>query len=213
MAKCTACGAVYDLSGRKAHGLEVVPRERPPLRPKPALPEHFRVQENDGSTTLSWRWFHAGHVLTALLSVAWLGIPTALYNHFFKDGAHWLVTLLLLLILAPGVFLVYITLAGFLNTTRVEASRGGLRIQHGPLPWWGNLHRPGRELTQLYGQAEKGQTTYKLLALDREGHEVLLLEHLETEVQTLYLEQALERALGIEDRPVEGELAQRTNAS
>jgi hypothetical protein len=212
MAKCHACNAVYDLSGRKARGLAAGPRERPPLRPKPALPERFRVEELDGTTTLSWRWFHVGYALLTGLCIAWIVIPVLLYATWFEEGsAPFIATLALWLFLGSGALLAYMVLTGFLNTTRIEVSRGGLRIQHGPLPWFSNVTRPGRELTQLYGQEVKGKhhTYYKLLALDREGREVLLLDHLENKEQALYLEQTLERGLGIEDGPVDGELAQR----
>jgi hypothetical protein len=212
MAKCHTCNAVYDLSGRKGRGLAAVPRERPSLRPKPALPESFRMEELDGTTTVAWRWFHVGYVLLALICIAWTVLPALLYASWFEGDAPTLATVGLLLFLGTGALLAYMVLTGLVNTTRIEVSRDELRIQHGPLPWFGNVTRPGRELTQLYGQEVKGKhaTTYKLLALDREGHEVLLLEHLDNKEQVLYLEQALERGLGIEDRPVDGELAQRS---
>jgi len=174
---------------------------------KPALPEGFRVEEYDATTTLSWRWFHGGHVLMAVLCVACNGTLLLLYSRVSEPSL--LVTLGLVLFLLPGAVVSYITLASLLNTTRIEASRGGLRIQHGPVPWFGNLTLSGRELRQLYSRKieNKKLISYKLFALDRKGHEVVLLDHFDTEEQVLYAEQALERVLAIEDRPVEGELA------
>jgi hypothetical protein len=99
--------------------------------------------------------------------------------------------------------------ASLLNTTRIEASRGGLRIQHGPVPWFGNITLAGRELAQLFVRKSESQKLipYKLLALDRKGREVMVLDHFDTEEQALFAERALERVLDIEDKPVEGELA------
>jgi len=75
------------------------------------------------------------------------------------------------------------------------------------------------QLTQLYGEetakTNKGNTTYtyNLFALDREGRKVKLLSNLTDKDQVLYLEQSLERRLGIEDAPVDGEIAVRTPAA
>jgi hypothetical protein len=98
-------------------------------------------------------------------------------------------------------------------------SRNSLSIRHGPLPWTGNRQMSGRELTQLYGvensRTSKGSTTYTydLLALDREGRTIKLISGLTDKDQVLYLEQTLERRLGIEDAPVDGEVAKRTSAA
>lgn len=74
----------------------------------------------------------------------------------------------------------------------------------------GSRTLPGRELTQLYGQeirGNKGRVSYSLFALDKQGRKEKLLSNLDDKDQVLYLEQALERRLGIEDSPVDGELA------
>lgn len=213
VAKCHTCNALYDLSGRKAPAPAAPPRERPKLRPKPPLPPRLRMAELDGTTTLSWPWFHEGHTLLIAICIAWIAIPSLLYTYGFEKGhAPLIATLALWLFLLTGAILVYAALTGILNSTRIEVSRGGLHIQHGPLPWHPNVTRNGRELTQLYGK-ELSNTRYQLLALDREGREVLLMDHLESKEQTLYLEQILERELGIEDTAVEGELAPRSTAT
>lgn len=212
MAKCHACNAVYDLSGRKGRGLAKAPSEQAPLRPRPALPVRFRLEEYDGTTTISWRWFDAGYAIMGVLCLAWFWLLNWVYNSLFDPGsAPVIATVVLWVLRSPGLFFFYGVVAGFLNTTRIEVSRGALRIKHGPVPWWGNFNRPSAELTQLYGQGVEGNntTTYKLMALDREGREVELLEHLDNAEQALYLERALEGVLGIEDRPVEGELPRR----
>ena len=64
-------------------------------------------------------------------------------------------------------------------------------------------------------RTNKGQKTftYNLFALDRKGRKVKLITGLMEKDQVLYLEQALERRLGIEDAPVDGGLATRTSAA
>jgi hypothetical protein len=110
-------------------------------------------------------------------------------------------------------------LMGFLNRTTIEVSRNQLTIRHGPLPGPGNRDVLGRQFTQLYGEeivkTNKGSKsyTYDLIALDREGRKIKLLSDLTERDQVLYLEQTLERRLGIEDEPVDGEVATRTSAA
>jgi hypothetical protein len=215
LAKCHACDAVYDLSGRKARGLAPAPASGEPrrMRPKAALPERFQVEEDGQSTVLSWRWFRVRHVFMAFFCLFWDGSLAMMYSRMLAQEDPSLTGLLFpLLHVGAGMFLTYSTLAGFVNRTRIEASRSELRIQHGPLPWPGNRAWASREITQLYGMEVKDSersTTYRLLALDRQGRKVKLLSGLEDKDQVLYLEQALERRLGIEDGPVDGELATR----
>ncbi|AKJ00265.1 Hypothetical protein AA314_01891 [Archangium gephyra] len=201
LAKCHACNAVYNLTGR-----------RPPSRPKAALPERFQVEEHGQGTTISWRWFRAYHVFMVFFCLLWNGFLFVWYFVALTHEAPLIVTLFPLLHTGVGLFLIYMTVAGFVNSTRIEVSREELRIQHGPLPWSGNRTLSGRELTQVYGQevrGSKGSVSYSLLALDTQRRQVKLLTGLEAKEQALYLEQALERRLGIEDSPVEGELARR----
>ncbi|QRN96083.1 hypothetical protein JRI60_44830 [Archangium violaceum] len=216
LAKCHACDAVHDLTGRKARELAPTSRERRPIRPRAALPERIQVEEDGQSTVLTWRWFKKHHLLMACFCVFWDGMLFNMYRAMLEKGNVSLVELLFpMMHVGAGVFLTYSTLAGFLNRTRIEASRDELHIQHGPLPWPGNRTLSARQLTQLYAtevRGNKGSVSYTLLALDRRGHKVELLSGLDDKDQVLYLEQTLERRLGIEDDPVDGELGTRDHA-
>jgi hypothetical protein len=220
VAKCHKCNAVYDLSGRKARGLPAQQRPRSLVRGRAVLPDHFRVEEDDSTTRISWRWFSWRHVLLAF-GFLLMGVLAVLF-YIGTKAASSQSLLLSILTLGYGGFtlwLAYVTLAGFLNRTTIEVNRTRLSIRHGPLPWPGGCELPGRELSQLYGQEviqrnhgrELG-STYDLLALDRAGHKIELLSGLPERDQVLYLEQALERQLGIADAPVDGEAASRAVA-
>ncbi|MDY7230752.1 hypothetical protein [Hyalangium rubrum] len=221
VAKCHACNAVYDLSGRKARGLSAQRPEKLPLRPKVALPSNFRVEEDGPTTRISWRWFNPlTHLFLAFFCIAWDGFLVVWYGIALNMEDKPIIMILFPIAhVAVGVGLTYSTLTGFVNRTRIEVNRDQLTIRHGPLPWRGNQDLPGRQLTQLYGEevarTNKGSTTYSydLLALDREGRKVKLLSGLTEKDQVLYLEQTLERKLGIEDAAVDGELARRTHAA
>jgi hypothetical protein len=220
VAKCHSCNAVYDLSGRKARGLAPQPPERPRfIRAKAPLPERFRVEEDAGATRISWRWFSAIHIFLIFFCVAWDGFLLVWYGIALNTDAPIIAIVFPIAHVAAGVGLTYYTLTGLVNRTRIEVSRNQLTIRHGPLPWFGNVDSPGRQFTQLYGvenvATSKGQqtTSYTLFAVDREGRKVKLVGGLPEKDQVLYLEQTLERRLGIEDAPVDGEIATRTTAA
>ncbi|HYH98412.1 hypothetical protein [Hyalangium sp.] len=220
VAKCHSCNAVYDLSGRKARGLTAPASDRPRLtRAKAPLPARFQVEDNDGATRITWRWFNPAFIFLLFFCAAWDGFLVLWYGIALSADAPIIAILFPIAHVAVGVGLTYYTLTGLVNRTTVEVSRNQLTIRHGPLPWTGNRDVPGRQFTQLYGEevvkTNKGtQTlTYDLFALDREGRKIKLISGLNEKDQVLYLEQTLERRLGIEDAPVGGEVATRTSAA
>jgi hypothetical protein len=180
---------------------------QPETRPQVALPKDFRLEQDGQRTTVSWRWFKWNSLILVVFSALFTGYLVLEHSrlHIFELLTHIPMT----------GFLIYVTLMSMLNTSRLEVSGGELRIQHGPFPFW-NITRDrtvsGREISQLYGQemrGSKGKITYSLFALDSEGRKHELAFWLEDKNQVLYLEQTLERLLGLEDKPVEGEAAPR----
>lgn len=217
VAKCHACGEVHDLSGRKASEQAGVPSRPKLVRAKAAIPARFQVEEQATSTHISWRWFGATHLAMLAFCVFWDGFLFFWYGSLLSAKNPPLIALLFpLLHVGAGVFLTYSTLAGLLNRTDIDVNRTELTLRHGPLPWPGNRTIPGRSLAQLYVEevvkTRKGgqSVAYHLVAVDREGRKVKLLTNLDEKDQALFLEQMLERRLGIEDAPVDGEVAVRT---
>ncbi len=210
LATCHACGEVHDLSARTASpSARASPQKAP--RPRIKLPKRFQLDTSDGSARISWRWLSPKYLFMALFCLGWDGFLVIWYGIAFRMKEAPIVMLVFpLLHVAIGVGLTYSTLAGFLNRTRLEVSRDLLTIRHGPLPWGGNHTLRGRQLKQLYVEesvrTNKGNTqvSYHVMALDREGNKVKLLSGLEDKDHALFLEQELERHLGIEDAPVRG---------
>lgn len=220
VAKCHSCNAVYDLSGRKGRAIAAEAAEKPKLfRAKAPLPSRFRVEESDGTTRITWRWFSFIHAFLIFFCIAWDSFLVVWYGIALNTDAPLIAIIFPVAHVAVGVGLTYYTLTGLVNRTAIEVSRNHLSIRHGPLPWFGNREVPGRQYTQLFGEetssTSKGNTTYSynLCALDRDGQKVKLISNLPEKDQVLYLEQSLERRMGIEDAPVEGEIALRVPAS
>lgn len=68
---------------------------------------------------------------------------------------------------------------------------------------------PTEDLAQLYCDEQvgsKGSRTYSLNAMTRGSDKIVLLKALPDADQALYLEQLLERRLGLTDQSVAGEL-------
>jgi hypothetical protein len=94
------------------------------------------------------------------------------------------------------------------NRTRIAVENGVLSVRHGPLPWPGNRTIAVAELAQLFCEeviGNKGSRSYRVSALLKSGRKTQVLRGLGQADQALFIEQALERRLGITDVPVAGE--------
>ena len=219
VAKCRACDAVRHRSERPGTGEARTEREPRALRPKLPVPRFFDLEETAGTTRISWSWFRLEYVMVGAWGFALDLFSGALLARSLSAGDPLEPgpVAFLCLLLAGGLGLTYCALTGVLNTTTVEASRDGLSIRHGPLPWPGNQDLPRRALTHLYGLENARRPLFAwhgrgwdLNAVDAKGRRRTLLSRLEEQEQVLFLEQALEKRLGIEEAPVQGERAQNS---
>ncbi len=164
-------------------------------------------------------WLSDGHVRVMPVGS---GLPGGGYGFSLTS---WLPYLLLL----PGVGLAYWAVCGFVNRTVIRAGET-LSIRHGPLPWPGNRRLPADQVRQLYVRRRSSyhyhrhhrrrgdvsyvdvdgpvvHTWFELRAVLADGSSLTLLPAIEDEEEALYLERAIESALGLENRPVRTEYA------
>ncbi len=208
LARCTYCGVITELSApRGREATEAKPVERPEV----PLPLGWDLARDGDALRLTWRWRSGKAVAFAVL--AFLGLAWG--AGFVAWGAAKRESLILL----AGIFnsvgalgFSYYALAMLCNRSAVAASVRGLVVHHGPVPWLGNLARETKDIEQLYTRErvqhlkEGGiQRTYEVLALLRGGKQVKVLSGLEEVGQALFVEQRLEKHLGIADRRVPGE--------
>lgn len=207
IAKCGACGAVFGFADQVPN--HAAPRTRAPI----PTPKGIEVVDMGGELVLSRRWFSPLFIFLALFCLMWNGFLVSWYAiAFASSGAPAPMLFFPLIHVAAGLGLSYFTLCGFVNTTRIEVKQGRLHLRHGPLPWPGRRDLDTMALDQLYctkkaHRSSKGHTsmTYVLNARTRTGDTLKLLT-LNDETQALFLEQRLERVLGIRDRPMPNEL-------
>lgn len=113
---------------------------------------------------------------------------------------------------AIGILILYTVLAGYLNKTVVSVSSKLLTVQHGSLPWPGNKQLYPTSITQIYCKEHISHGrrsvsyTYQVHAVTTPGTDDILLRDLERSEQAHFIEQEIERFLGIKDWPVRGEL-------
>jgi len=83
---------------------------------------------------------------------------------------------------------------------------------HGPVPWIGNLKIPAGETRQLFREEaiptidSDASARYHLNAIIGQNRKVCLIRDVPAADVALYPEQEIEKALGIEDRKVAGEM-------
>jgi hypothetical protein len=203
LAKCHRCHAVFGFADRLSGT-----KSTPPAMDMP-LPEGLAMSERADMVRLERRWFRSSLFFQLLFCIFWDGFLVVWYTNVPDDA---IAILFPLLHVAVGVSLTYATIAGFLNRTIIEAGTTHLAIRHTPLPWRGNREIPVSELEQLFCEEhvtrnKNGSTTsYSLNAVLQSGRKLGLVKGLPGADQALFIEHALEKHLGIANRPVPGEL-------
>jgi hypothetical protein len=169
----------------------------------PAAKGHLRIAR---------RWFSWQYVVLLVFCIIWDGCVVFWYKvSLTASGVPLLAVVIPLVHVAVGLGLTYTVVAGFLNRTVISVSPERLTVRHGPLPWFGNRDLPSREIEQLYcerrvTETDDGQVVrFELAASLHDGRKVRLLKGLDAANQAQYIEQEVERWLGIVDQPVDGE--------
>jgi hypothetical protein len=210
MAKCGHCGEVFGFAG-------LVPESRDvsggAVKPPVGMPKGVAVERDAVSMTIVRSWFHPALVFLVFFCVAWDSFLVFWYavaaRAEMPGPARLLAVVFPAAHVAVGLGLTYYVLCGFLNKTRIRASRSELDVSHGPLPWYGARTVPAREVDQLFcrekGRGKEGQAAYIVSAVLRDGKRIDLVSDLQSREQARYIEQEVERYLGIADRPVSGE--------
>ena len=110
-----------------------------------------------------------------------------------------------------GIAITYGVITTLVNTTTIDVDDRELRVRHGPLPVPGNKTLPSLDVKQLYckeriSRNKNGTSvTYALHVKLKGGKDEKLLANLTQQSHALYVEQQVERVLGLQDEAVAGE--------
>lgn len=200
LATCTRCGRLTDLrrapqASAEARPDPAKPRARPPVQ----LPDGMSMTTLPDKLVIRRRWLRQKHWFL-LCIIGGAGAYVA-YLWTTLEPSAWLV-LGTLFVLSWN----YNLAAMFLNSTVITAAGDGVSVQHGPLPslFARNAAAVKSQIEQLY--AAKFGAAYSVEAKLSSGQPLRLVAPLITSDQALFVEQTLERALGVADFAVEGEL-------
>ena len=202
---CQHCGSVHerDRAARSAEAstdaAAVEPRRLAP-------PARFKVEHPDGGLRVSWRkGRRAGAIMLGLFSLIWLGAA----------GVSGFWPLLLI-----GPVLGYYALVRGINRLTLHADATAIVLRQGPLPWPGAMRLARADVVQLFSTMKvtrvrdgsdgrervRTRRSYRVRARLQDGRRVNLVGGLSSADQALWLEREVERATGIADVPVEGEI-------
>ena len=194
---CPACKAVFKVTDK---GNTLVPVNPPPR----GLPIGTSIEVVDNELIITHRKLRLTHIGLSIVV-----FPLLFFGLFFSDlaTAEFLFNPLTWMVFG----LAYYALTGYVNRTVVYVNPKLLRVRHGPLLPRRNSQIKVKDIKQLYvkqhvQRTKKGSTTtYQLYVTNRNGQKTELASGLDSPEQALFLEQEVERYLGIEDKPVPGE--------
>ncbi len=217
---CPSCGGRIKVTPNTAHYIcefcknehFVAPDSKLALeqkfnRPEIAMPGGMHVDYGAQSLHLERRWFSMKYVPMAFFCVAWDAFLVFWYSMAFSMNPGWIFIVFPIAHLAVGVGLTYSTLAGFLNTTKVDVNSKFISIAHGPLPWLGDKSISTTSVKQFFTKEKRGEkgSTFELYLLTQDNKSIKLMDGLDTPDAGLFIEQQIESWLQIKDTPVAGE--------
>jgi len=187
------------------------------------MPERITRELLPSGLRLSYRWLNASAYFLVFFCVLWNTFLVFWYATATADldwskgldallGPRLMMLLFPLLHVAVGIGLTYFTACLFVNRTVIDVSPREIRVQVGPLPWRGNLAVAPAQIGQIYREeivrhTKNGRSvSYHLSVATKDGKKLKLLSGVPSADQALYLEQEIERHLGIRDQPVTGEM-------
>jgi predicted Zn finger-like uncharacterized protein len=205
VAKCTHCNAVFsiakDMDGE--HGRNIA-------RPETPMPKGFSVEGGTGDLQITRPWLSGSTGGLTVACLIWNGIIAVWYGMAITQS-QWLLAACGLIPALAGLGFAYGAVAGYLNKTVITVNSSGLEVKSGPIPAPGNKRLETMNLKQLYTKEimSRSRVTsyrYQVRAINSENQDQIVVDGLTDPMQALYIEQEIERSLGIKDRPVRGEM-------
>lgn len=210
MAKCNQCDAVFSFADMYEGVSGKGKAEQGDVLQDIPMPSGVTMYDNGSALSIERKWFSPLVFFIAFFAVIWNGMIYAIFVPAF-GRVGGIPTLFLLPFILVGLGLILYVVATFVNTTYIEVDSQTLNISHKPIPF------PARtvdvaNIVQLYTKrrihrGKNGTTTsYGLYVITADGKNQRLIGSLSDPKQALYMEQEIERFLGIENREVRGEM-------
>jgi len=206
IAKCPRCNNVFSIADKLPP-----PIPQAIVKPNVALPKQMKIEEQPNELRIYRKWWSNKMIVLIPFAVFWDGFMVAWYSISLSHG-QWGMAAFGTIHLLVGICITYYLVGAIKNTTLVRVNQNGFDVSHGPIPFPGiNRLVPGT-LDQVYCKEKvrhgKGgpSYSYEVYAVTKEGKEEKIVSSLATSEQALFMEQAIEKYLGIKDRPMPGEM-------
>jgi len=209
LAKCAACGNVFNcadqLDGVASSGELSVERE------EVAMPKGIRVFRRGDAMRIVLKWFGPTAIFLAIFCLIWNGFMVVWFGIAITQK-QWMMAAFGSIHALVGLGVAYGTLAMFLNSTTITVMNSLIQIAIGPIKVPGNKQFKADLLQQLYtkrhvSHSKNGTSiNYELRVTTTDGRDEKLMGGFNKQEQALFIEQEIEKFLGIEDRPIRGEV-------
>lgn len=209
IAKCTQCGEIFNCADQLSGIASSSAFSQ--SRPEIVMPKNFSIGYDQGGLAITRRWFGPQVFALLFFCIFWDGFMIVWYTIAITQKI-WPMAAFGSLHALVGLALTYSVVSGFVNRTVMTISPGVLRIRHLPLPAPGSQDIPSAEITQLYTKentlhSENGTSRlYEVRIKTHQNKDKVLISGLTSRDDALYIEQQVERYLGIMDVAVSGEL-------
>lgn len=216
IAKCHNCNHVFRITGDLKGKIEQLDYPEPGA----LMPDGLEVLRLNEELEIDVNWRRSA----SKSGTRFLMFFTAVWNLFLLPfvlvgifAGEFQILLFTSVHLAVGLGLIYYLARIFLNTTKVIVNRSGIQLDTGPLkaPWSKPKRIARSDIRQLYVSKYTSSTTngkpnyaYALYAILHNTQKIKLLSQMNLETQ-LYLEQEIERFLGIQDQYVADEVPKK----
>lgn len=174
------------------------------------IPENYELIKNHDSLEILHRWYGAEAYFLAIATAGCLGFV----GFFIKSAGGENPGLGIFIVASPfilmGLFVAYLTLAFFINKTRILANQSEISVSHQPLPWRGNNKIAVSHLKQLYVKKVRSKIKnsnhvfYDLYARIKNSKDVKFIASL-NDGQAKFIEREIENFLKIKNYRVKGE--------
>lgn len=208
LAVCSTCNTVFNFGDDP--DFEVEPKKKK-KRDLIHPPTRITSELTANGLEITMRWFRPLAIFLTLFAVFWDGFMLFWYGIAISNQA-WEMAAFGSLHLAVGVGLTYYVIALYVNRTDLVIDRTEIRKRVSPLPFpRGNLTISANDIEQLFVKqkvtySKNGrQISYQVCYRPYGESDKVLMQGLNDSESGKYIEQEIERYLGIRDEAVSGE--------
>ncbi len=179
------------------------------------LPRGIEINFHDEYIQITRTWFSLFKLIGIILSAIvfnFVVINKGMLGVVMSDAALPPKAFSLLFIII-GITLIYLALVIWINKSQIYVSKKAIEIKHQPLPWLGNKRIETSNIKQFFvkkkvGSERNGTRTvsFHVMGVTDNDKTFKLITGLKSSNQALYIEQEIEKYLGIENETVSGEM-------